>query len=226
MAVSSVPIAVGWLNQNSLRSYPFHEGVGLHPNDSTGALVEGGWMLPDCLVVDMSISVPGSGPDPFLYLSRMSVISGAVSLSFSDRDGNVVFTLAVDSSSHVTNTAYQIAGVGSFAGSRGSVCIGDLGKFLDSTPEGLYSFSPDETYVEPTCIRPSAECVRSIRASDADGYTSVGLVGDVSLIAGSNVRIDCDVANNAIWISADPNSGYSEDCDCGSGQAKCIRTIN
>ena len=226
MSTAANPIATGWLNENSLREYPFHEGCGLRPNDSSGALVENGWSLPNCLVVDMSVSVCGSVFDPFLYLGRMSVVAGSVSLVFFDRSGNGVISLFVDAGSHEKNKSYQVSGTGSFSGARGVVCIGDLSEFLERTPEGSYSFSPDESMVEPTCIRPSTAGVRSLSAVDQPGLTSHALSGDVSLVAGDNIRFDYDPERNALIVSADPNSGYSEECDCGSSGARFVRSIN
>ena len=227
MSVSSNPIATGWLNENSLREYPFHEGCGLRPYDSAGALVDGGWTLPNCLIVDMSMSVLSDGYDPYLYLGEMSVVGRAVTLVFFDRDGNRAAYLRVDGDEHVEYDSYQIAGMGSWSGARGVVCVGSMDRFLDMTPEGIYRFAPEETRIEPTCIRPSVSGVRSLRATDDSGYMSIRMSGDVELIAGENIRFDYDPASNALVVSAVQNAGYSEDCDCSaSGGAISIRSIN
>jgi len=227
MSVSANPIATGWLNENLLREYPFHEGCGLRPNDSTGTLVENGWSLPNCLIVDMSVSIGGSNFDPFLYLGQMSVIDRSVTLVFCDRDGAQALSLHASSGDGDRYVSYQMSGMGSFIDARGVICIGDIDKFFDQTPDGLYRFSPEETRIEPTCIRPSAAGVRSLRAMDASGYMSLRLSGDVSLVAGENIRFDYHPDDNSLWISADPNSGYVDKCDCAtSGQSSSIRTIN
>ena len=227
MSVAANPIATGWLNENSLREYPFHEGVGLRPNDTAGALVENGWTLPTCLVVDMSISVSGSNFDPFLYLGQMSVVGGGVTLVFCDRDGRKVMSVYANVSDHVKYESYQVAGIGSFSDARGVICLGDLEEFMEKTPDGLYTFSADEARIEPTCIKPSSVGVKTLRAEDASGYTSLGLSGDVKLIAGDNIRFDYDPDDNALWVSADPNSGYTEECNCeDNGQQHIVRSIN
>lgn len=226
MSVSANPIAAGWLNENALRAYPFHEGCGLRPNDSAGALVEGGWKLPNCLVVDMSVSVSGSNYDPFLYLGQMSVVSGSVTLVFCDRSGNRVMSLYATAAGHAEYDSYQITGTGSFSDARGVICLGSLERFFELAPEGVYSFSPEETRVEPTCIRPSATGVRSIVAVDSSGYETPKLMGDVSIVAGENIRFDYDPEGNALIISADPNSGYADDCDCEANESGFVRSIN
>ena len=226
MSVSANPIATGWLNENSLREYPFHEGCGLRPNDSAGALVENGWTIPNCLLVDMSIAVGGSNFTPYLYLGQMSVVDGSVTLVFCDIGGDRVMSLYATRSGHVKNDAYHVSGTGTFAEARGVICLGDLDAFFDQTPDGLYNFSSAETRIEPTCIRPSSVGVRSLRAIDSAGYTSLRLFGDVRLVAGENIRFDYEPSENALVVSADPNSGYSDDCDCdGSGQT-FVRSIN
>ena len=227
MAVSSNPIAAGWLNENSLREYPFHEGVGLRPNDSAGSLVENGWTLPNCLVVDLSVSVEGADYDPFMYLGQMSVVGGSVTLVFCDRQGARVMSAYVTKDGHEKNSSYQMSGTGSFLGARGVVCIGDLDEFFGTTPDGLYSFSPSETMIEPTCVRPSSKGVRSLMAQDSSQYTSLRMTGDISLIAGENIRFDYDPDANALVVSADPNSGYVEECDCiEGGKNRFVRSIN
>lgn len=226
MSVAANPIATGWLNENSLREYPFHEGCGLRPNDSAGALVENGWSIPNCLLVDMTVAVAGSNFDPFLYLGQMSVIDRSVTLVFCDRDGERVMSVYATQDGHSKNDVYNVAGTGSFSEARGVVCIGDLELFFENTPEGVYSFSPDETRIEPTCIRPSSVGVRSIRAEDSAGYSSQRLTGDVKLVAGQNIRFDYVADDNSLWVSADPNSGYSEPCECETSGSKYVKTIN
>ena len=226
MAVLTNPIAAGWLNENSLREYPFHEGVGLRPNDSAGVIVENGWSVPNCLLVDMTVSVCGSDFDPFLYMGQMSVVSGSVTLVFFDRSGDRVMSVFASKDTHVKNRAYQVASVSVDKLFRGVVCLGDLDQFFELTPDGVYNLSPEESMIEPTCIRPSVVGVRSLRAVDSSGYTSLGLTGDVSLIAGSNIRFDYDPDGNALWVSADPNAGYSDECECGNTGQKFVRSIN
>ena len=226
MSTSPNPIATGWLNENSLREYPFHEGCGLRPIDTAGAYVESGWTLPNCLLVDMSVSVGGGNFDPFLDMGQMSVVSGSVTMVFMDRRGDSVMSLYATKDQHVKNSSYQVPGTGSFSDARGVMCLGDLDDFFQRTPEGVYTFSPDEAMLEPACIRPSAVGVRSLRAEDSSGYTSLRLSGDLTLVAGENIRFDYKPEDNSLWISADPNSGYSEDCDCELAGQRFVRSIN
>lgn len=232
--MTSNPIATGWLNENALREYPIHEGCGMRPNDSAGVLVASGWSLPTCLLVDMSISLSGKNSDPFLYLGQMSVVGGSVTLAFCDRDGSRVFTVYATTDEdldnvtlHTKNASYEVSGIGSFSDARGVVTLGDLDEFFEMTPEGVYTFSSDQTRIEPSCIRYSISGVRSIKASDSYGYMSAQLQGDVNLVAGDNIRFDYRPDDNALVVSADPNSGYTEECDCNSSDGSSfVRSIN
>jgi len=220
--MASSVIAAEWLNQNSLRNYPFREDCGLRPNDSAGNLVDGGWRVPNYLLVDMVVGVAGANYDPTVYLKRMSVVGGSVTMTFADARGEDAFTVGAVSG----DTSKEIAGVGSYSDARGVVRFGDLDRFFSETPEGLYSFYLEESQVEPTCIRPSAAGVRSLAVVDASGYTTAGLQGDVKLVAGDNIRIRYDLATNSLVVSADPNSGYTDECECEETEQRYVRSIN
>lgn len=215
-------IAVEWLNQNALRNYPFREDAGLRPNDSAGTLIEDGWRLPNGFIVDFVLGVPGADYDPTLYLKRLSVVNRTVSLTFADSNGDD----AIAVSAIETDRLKQMAGVGKFSQSRGTISFGNLSEFLENTPDGLYTFDKSESLIEPTCIRPSASAVNSLSIVSANGYETRGLTGDIRLIAGENVNLKYDVEHNAIIFSADPNSGYSPGCSCDSEDERIVRSIN
>lgn len=215
-------IATEWQNQNSLRNYPFREDCGLRPNDSAGNLIQNGFRLPNHLLVDMVVGVSSAPYDPTAYLKRMSVVDGSVTLVFADGQGADAFTVGAT----LGESVKELSGVGSFADARGAVVFGDLERFFADVPDGLYVFSMSETLVEPTCIRPSAAGVRSIAAVDASGYRTEGLQGDVNLIAGDNVHIRYDKPTNSLIVSADPNSGYTDGCECEGTENMYVRSIN
>ena len=215
-------IATEWLNQNSLRNYPFREDAGLRPNDSAGNLIEEGWRLPNYLVADFVLGVNGADYDPTLYLKRLSVVNRTLTMTFADSAGDDSITVSAEEDEKFK----QIAGVGRFAASRGTIAFGDLPRFFDEMPSGLYTFNPSESLIEPTCIRPSAAGVSSLSVVDARGYETAGLKGNVRLVAGENINIRYDVEHNAIIFSADPNSGYSPGCSCDADETRVVRSIN
>lgn len=215
-------IAVEWLNQNALRNYPFREDCALRPNDSAGALIEDGWRLPNNLVTDFVLTVPGADYDPTIYLKRLSVVNRTLALTFADAEGTDVVSVSAEE----IDTVKAIAGVGSFSGARGSIAFGNLSRFFDETPDGLYAFEIGESLIEPTCIRPSAAGVTSLAVVSANGYETRGLIGRLKLVAGTNINFSYDVEHNAIVVSADPNSGYSPGCVCDKDDERIVRSIN
>ena len=220
--MASTIIATEWLNQNSLRNYPFREDCGLRPNDSAGNLISSGWRVPNYLIVDLVVSVSGTNSDASIYMKRMSVIEGSLTLTFADSNGSDAFTVGAT----IGDSVKEIAGVGSFSDAKGVIRLGDIERFFNETPEGLYTFSSSESLVEPTCIRPSAIGVRSISTRDQSGYITAGLQGDVKLVAGDNISIKYDIDTNSLIISADPNSGYTDSCECEKIKNRYVRTIN
>jgi len=220
--MSASVIATEWLNQNSLRNYPFREDCSLRSNDSAGNIIEDGWRVPNYFLVDIVLGVHGADYNPDIYMKHMSVINDSVTLTFADSSGSDVFTVGALRG----DTYKEVVGVGSFSNVRGVVRFGDLPRFFDETPEGLYSFSMEESLIEPTCIRPSAAGVSSIATMDASGYTTIGLQGNVKLVAGDNVHIEYDRETNALIISADPNYGYTDGCECAAEELRHVRTIN
>jgi hypothetical protein len=220
--MAATVIATEWLNQNSLRNYPFREDCGMRPNDSAGNIIDGGWRVPNYFIVDIVVGVHGADYNPTVYMKRLSVVGGMVTAVFADAGGEDAFTVSA-----VAGDKYKdIAGVGSFTGTRGAIRFGDIERFFDETPDGQYSFSMDESLLEPTCIRPSVSGVRSIAAVDASGYATGGLQGDVRLVAGDNINIKYDIATNALIVSADPDSGYTDSCECEENDERRVKSIN
>lgn len=220
--MSAAVISTEWLNQNSLRNYPFREDCGLRPNDSAGNLIEDGWRVPNYLITDFVISVNGSKYDPTLFLKRLSVINRSLTLVFADTNGDDAFTVGVAPEEDTK----LVSGVGNFEDSKGVMRFGDLNRFFEETPDGLYTFNKEESLIEPTCIRPSVSGVRSIAMVDNSGYTTGGLKGDVKIVAGENIHLVYDIATNAIIVNASSDSGYTDECECEKDDTQIVKTIN
>lgn len=227
--MSTHPIDIEWLNQNSLRNYPFREDCGLRPNDSAGNLIDSGFRVPNYLVTDLVVGVPASvySDAVEVYLKKMSVTDDptngiSVVLTFASSDGTDAFTASCVES----GASAQVKGLGAFSSVSGVVRFGDIERFADEFPHGLYSFSKSESLIEPTCVRPAVCGVEGISAVDASGYTTAPLSGIVKLVAGDNVSIKYDVDRNALVFSADPNSGYTSGCDCDEDELSVVRSIN
>ena len=87
-----------WLNENSLRNYPFRENARLNPVDAEGDRLTS-IRLPNFLLVDLVLTIPG--PDALgVYLSQFARVGNIATFTFTDTSGTNVATLAVDIAQH------------------------------------------------------------------------------------------------------------------------------
>jgi len=214
-----------WLNQNSLRNYPFKENASLVPRDSTGLPIVG-IRLPNYLVVDFVLTMPTSSL-PHVYLAQLAVVGSVLSFIFKESSGLVIATLAVPVAAHVTNQAYDLVGTGSFDDVRGRVVLGDLSRLAVDLGEGLYEFQLNDAELETTTVRPGLRGIRSLQLSN-NGILSELIYGHVKLLGGSNVLLTYLPAYNAIKIDAIDGGGLNETCTCEEdvGQQNIVRHIN
>lgn len=213
---------VEWLNQNSLRNYPFREDAGLVPRLPDGTPLQG-YSIPRSLVTDFIMTVdPSVSTD--IYLGKVINVAGTLTFVFYS-SGVVAASAVVDKAAHEANAAYRLAGSGDYDNAAGVIVVGCLDDLDELLPDGVYNFDPDDAPMEYRCVRPSAGKVGSISVSDASGdYVSRKLRGNVRLIPGANISLRYDEASNSIRISADGDAGYSDDCDCGGRTT--VKTIN
>lgn len=202
-----------WLNQNSLRNYPFLEGVQRRPVTQDGTLVSA-LAIPNYVITDFIMTV-GSDVSSSLYLRKMAVVGDAVTFVIGSGDG-IAASVYVDAGTHVTNTGYQFSGINDYADARGCIVVGDLVRLREELPDGVYNFTEDETRFEYRCVRPMLSSVSSIRIYDptTDHYTKK-LNGDIRLVAGNNISLKFDEEHNSIVVNADSNEGYNDECKCG-----------
>ena len=214
-----------WLNQNSQRAYPFMENSRLRP--TMDGVLNGSYRIPNGLILDMTVATSSYDSPPTVYLSALTLAAGTVTAVFSDAGSGD--RLAVASAALAReSTPVNFFGVGKHDDVRGTVVFGGIDAVSDSLPDGIYSFEPSETSFEPRCVRPSVPCVSGLFLTDpSNSYESARLRGDVALIAGRNVRMEYDEANNAIVISADSNYDYNDSCGCGADDNRTVvRAVN
>lgn len=220
-----------WLNENSLRAYPFQENSRRIPNDSSGGLMDPAYALPNCFLVDAIVSMPYTVSQERLYISSVTLANNVVTVVVSAYssigfESKIVGSVTSETTVEV-NHVVDFVGSGDYQGARGAIVFGDLGKFSSEYPDGVFTFDRSQTTLEARCMRPSVRCVSGIRAtSSTNVYSARSLFGDVALIAGTNVRLSYVEGLNAIKIDVDSNSGYNEPCDCGGGSGSTIGSIN
>jgi hypothetical protein len=213
-----------WLNENAFRAYPFGEDMQRIPTDPGGNQLTDG-QLPNYVVVDCVVTL-ASSDDVRLYVSSLTLVGRLMTVSISEVGGNsIVCAASIDRSTHTTNRGYDLVGAGDWDDARGRIVIGDITNLAEDLADGLYQFDATQTRLEDCVVRPALRGVRSLQISD--GYAlSNQITGRVQLVAGENIRLDYDAINNAIWISAVPNAGYKEVCDCERVAVNPLLSIN
>lgn len=217
-----------FLNQNSQRSYPFTD-------EATQQDVSGSITIPDSFIVALYFPVHAGmdvEPNKF-YVQQLGVFPTGFTVAIGYDDGTsdppTVATVNIPSSTHTLNRSYALAGVDDFDDSVGKIVIGDLAE-INELAAGLYTFDPADGALETDCIRPMIRGVSSITVVNSANSRSEALVGDIELIAGTNMRITASQVageNPEIRWDAIQGEGLNETCVCTEEpEGPCIRTIN
>lgn len=204
-------VNIEWLNSNSMRSYPFRDDSALMPVVD-GAVSEP--RLPNSVVLDVSVATSSYDSAPDVFMSSFSLFGDMVTVSLSDASTGEVLATASTKLSDAGFSVARVNGVGTHDDIRGTIVFGeasDIGQF----PDGSWSFPAEGALLDTRCVRPSVPCVSGIYVTDPVGsFESRRLRGDVALIAGENIKLRYDRADNAIVISAEPKTNYKEECEC------------
>lgn len=221
---------VQWLNENLNRSYPFREDASLA--DTTG-----GFTIPNWLLVDALFVIPfGSVVEAYAYLSRMTVAGRYLTLYFDiwfasqieGSESKSVGYVIIDTESAQKYGVYTLGQPDDYY--EESVCritVGDLSEISTYVSDGDYVFLPANSQMEQRIFRPELRGVRALRiVSGSD--VSQSMRGNINLVAGTNVRLDADVATNTITFNAISGAGMQAECDCDSSfpVKPPIRSIN
>ena len=220
-----MPVNQEWLNENSLRNYPLKENVQRIPYDNSGNLISG-VQIPNYLLVDFIVTLPGS-INIRIYLSQLSLVSNLLSLIFSDESAVQLARIEVDLNSHLSYTAYNFEGSGTYDDVRGCVALGNLDNLHDDLPEGIYNFTIAQSETEATTVRPMLRGIRSVRTVNNNDVSEF-IYGHVKLLAGTNVRLTFLPEYNTIRIDAIEGEGLTDECTCKEeiGATNIVRTIN
>lgn len=213
-----------WLNRNAQRAYPLRSDC--TRTDATGILT-----IPDHLILDLVMVVPVT--DSATYHLRSLMFSGqTLTMELADSDSVTVGTVTINTTTHVTGSAYTILGQGDYSGSMGRVVFGRTDNLADWLAPGLYVFDAGATIFEARTVRPDLRALNSLRIVAADGSLSEPITGPIELIAGGNTRLtyiapDGDTPAR-IKVDAVDDPNYDEGCDCDDEVAPLppIRTIN
>ena len=205
-------VNVEWLNRNSGRAYPFQEDMQRRPTID-GAKADY-CAVPNGLLLDF-VMATNFDPQPSVYVSSLTFTGSVVTMVVSDVADGTALAAVSAAWSGGDWTPVNFSGVGKHDDIRGTAVFGNLERIAETYPDGVYTFTPDETLLEARCCRPSIPCVSGLFVSNQAGSVeSERLRGDVALVAGQNIRLDYVEKDNAIVISADTRYGYNEKCGC------------
>ena len=214
-----------WLNHNSQRAYPLTERAS---KLDTGGLIN----IPDSFIVELYLPIHSGTsftPSGFFIKSLLIAPTGFnIVVGYSDGTNNVDVAAAnVARSSFIANRAYSLTGVDAFYDSVGYVVLGNLDE-IDQLPPGLYTFTPAAGELEPGAIRPMLRAVSRLQVIN-NTETSEPIYGDVTLVAGQNVRISVATSGVGTQITFEAISGenLNQNCLCEvPDDTDCITTIN
>lgn len=214
-----------WLNHNSQRSYPLTERA-------TKLSLDGTIRLPDSFIVALYLPIHSGldfAPSNFHIKSVLIAPTGFnVTVGYT-ADGQTVEVAAanISRSNYQENRAYALGGVDEYADCVGQIVLGRLDE-IDNLPPGLYEFDLVGGELETDAIRPMLRAVTRLRVSN-NGELSAPIYGDVTLVAGTNMRITAAAVDGETHILFDAiaNTNLNEECFCDvPDTGACIRCIN
>ncbi len=214
-----------WLNHNSQRSYPLTERA--TKIDTTGTI-----RLPDSFIVALYLPIHSGlafAPNNFFIKSVLIAPTGFNITVGYDNGSSAVDVAAANivRSNYQPNRSYALGGVGDFDDCVGRVVLGTLDE-IDQLPPGLYAFTRAAGELETDAVRPMLRAVTRLRVSN-NAELSEPIYGDVTLVAGNNVRITAVAFETETEIIFDAISGtnLNEECYCETPEiGSCIRCIN
>jgi hypothetical protein len=214
-----------WLNHNSQRSYPLTERA-------TKVDVTETIKLPDNFIVGLYFPIHAGvtfRPENFFIKNVLIAPTGFnITLGYADGTSTVeVASANIVRSNYAPNRSYALGGVDDFNDSVGYVVLGTLAD-VDTLPPGLYTFDYAGGMLEPDAIRPMIRGISRLQVASGTEI-SAPIYGDVTLVAGNNVRIDVQqfADRTEIIFNAIAGVNLNQDCLCNvPPPGECIRCIN
>jgi hypothetical protein len=213
-----------WLNHNSQRSYPLTERA-------TKKSIDGTITIPDSFIVALYLPIHSGlsfAPNNFFIKSLLIAPTGFnIVVGYSSGGVSVDAAAAnIIRSNYTPNQSYALGGVGNFDDCVGRIVLGSLDE-IDKLAPGFYEFNQAGGELETDAIRPMIRGVSRLRVLNNSEYSDA-IYGDVTLVAGTNIRITTTTVSGETQIRFDAISGLNlnEDCLCNPTEGECIRCIN
>lgn len=214
-----------WLNHNSQRAYPLTERA--TKVDTTGTIT-----LPDSFIVALYFPIhSGTTFEPANFFIRSVLLAPTgfnIVLGYASGDEVIDVAAAnIARANYTANRAYTMTGINDFYDSVGYVMLGNLDE-VDRLPPGFYTFTPTAGELESDAIRPMLRAVSRLSVIN-NTELSEAIYGDVTLVAGANMRITVSTAGDQTFITFDAiaNANLNQECLCEIPEVgDCITAIN
>lgn len=215
-----------WLNHNSQRSYPLTDWA--TKTDTRGVI-----RLPDGFIVALYMPISATNDvDAGRFFLKNLLISPTgfnIIIGYAPVTGDAVDVAGANiaRASFAPNRSYALGGIDAFDDTIGHIVIGSLDE-IDKLPPGFYTFALNGGALEPDVIRPAIRGVSRLRVQN-NAQISDFIYGDVTLVAGSNIRISVAYTEEDTKIIFDAIDGanLNADCVCPVPETgECIRCIN
>ena len=215
-----------WLNQNSQRSYPLTSWA-------TKTDVDGNIKLPDSFIVAMYLPLNATlNIDTRRFFVKNVLVSPTgynIVIGYLDASDVAIDVAAANiaRANFIPNRSYALGGIGEFDDTIGHVVIGNVDE-IDKLPPNFYTFNLDGGALEPDVIRPNISGISRLRVTN-NNLSGEYVYGDVTLVAGTNMRISLvqTAADTKIIFDAISGLNLNADCICPTPEeGECIRCIN
>lgn len=214
-----------WLNHNSQRSYPLADWA--TKTDTTGTI-----KIPDSFILALYLPISaGAAVDAKnFFISKLTISTTGFGIVVSYTNGASTVDVAAASilkTAHKANQSYAVGGIGDFDDTIGQIVIGDLDE-ISALPPGLYTFNYADAAIETDTVRPMLQAVSRLRVYSNNEYSDF-IYGDVTLVAGANIKIDVATVASVteITINAISDASLNQECVCATQkEGTCIKCIN
>jgi len=174
-----------WLDENTHRQFPLTD-------NASGVSTLSDYQLPQNLIVDILLNVPGIADNNMFYVSKVVVNSYTIDITISYDMGNVIFAVGSFTGigkSNAVNREYSFTGkqfsdetLKPFGDITGTIIIGNTEQTFEDP--GEWPFDRTSTNIISTCISTGVTGVRRLIVNDT------AMHGSITLKEGNNVTFD------------------------------------
>lgn len=209
-----------FLNQNSLRAFPFRESLSRLSTD-------GVFKIPDSFIVDFLLTGEANVAATY-FVSTLNVTPEQITIELSREllpsVPEVVGTFTINVANFESDSSYTLVPNTDFGHIKARLTVGDLTDILN---EGVYAqFSSSATTFEMRTVIPNGGNVTGIVFKKASGTStqSVTLTGAVVIELRHNLKMGTITSDNTSYFALHAGENLGMNATCGTAQ--CVTKIN